>query len=103
VSATQNSNNDEVHDVYSLPSVHQSIKYLHAMARFPTGDEWLDAIKAGKYTTLPYCICQIHEKQKSVKLSPLQAQTHYSTYPNPERHDSEGFERPNTRSKRPKK
>ena len=53
VSVPQSSNNDEVCNVYCLPSIQQSIKYLHAATRFPTRDEWLDAIKAGNYTTWP--------------------------------------------------
>ena len=44
---------EEVNNVYSLPSIQQSVKYLHAAAGFPVKDEWLDAIKAGNYVTWP--------------------------------------------------
>ena len=44
---------EEAHNVYSLPSIHQSIKYLHAAAGFPVMETWLDAIQAGNYITWP--------------------------------------------------
>ena len=46
-------NNKEVNNVYSLPSMTQSIKYLHAAAGFPVKETWLTAIKAGNYVTWP--------------------------------------------------
>ena len=42
---------EEVSNVYSLPSVQQSVKYLHASAGFPVCDTWLDAVQAGNYVT----------------------------------------------------
>jgi len=39
--------------VYSLPSIQQSVKYLHAAAGFPVKDEWLKAVQAGNYVTWP--------------------------------------------------
>ena len=44
---------DETHNVYSLPSMTQSIKYLHAAAGFPVKETWLTAIEAGNYITWP--------------------------------------------------
>ena len=46
-------NNEEVINVYSLPSIPQSIKYLHAVAGFPVKETWIDAIQAGNYITWP--------------------------------------------------
>ncbi len=40
-------------NVYSLPSILQAIKYLHAAAGFPTKDTWVKAIKNGNYVSWP--------------------------------------------------
>jgi hypothetical protein len=40
-------------NVYSLPSMPQSIRYLHAAAGFPTKDSWIKAINNGNYATWP--------------------------------------------------
>jgi len=40
-------------NVYSLPSIPQTITYLHAAAGFPTKDTWTKAIKNGNYQTWP--------------------------------------------------
>ena len=40
-------------NVYSLPSIPQTMRYLHAAAGFPTKDPWINAIKHGNYTTFP--------------------------------------------------
>ncbi len=40
-------------NVYSLPSIPQTIWYLHAAAGFPTKDPWIKAIKHGNYMTFP--------------------------------------------------
>ena len=54
ISATKTSNcKEEVHNVYSLPSIPHTIRYLHAAAGFPVKETWLDAIKAGNYVTWP--------------------------------------------------
>jgi hypothetical protein len=37
--------------VYSLPSMPQTIRYLHAAAGFPTKDSWIKAKKNGNYAT----------------------------------------------------
>ena len=47
------SKREETHNVYSLPSMAQSIKYLHAAAGFPVKETWLEAIEAGNYVTWP--------------------------------------------------
>ena len=44
---------EQVNKVYDLPSISQSVKYLHAAAGFPTEDTWIKAIKAGNYSTWP--------------------------------------------------
>jgi hypothetical protein len=40
-------------NVYSLPSIPQAIKYLHAVVGFPTKDTWVKAIKNGNYVSWP--------------------------------------------------
>ena len=40
-------------NVYSLPSIPQTIKYLHASAGFPTKDSWTKAIRSGHYISWP--------------------------------------------------
>jgi hypothetical protein len=40
-------------NVYSLPSIPQAIKYLHAAAGFPAKDTWVKAIKSGNYVSWP--------------------------------------------------
>ena len=39
--------------MYDLPSINQTVRYLHAAAGFPTEDMWIKAIKAGNYNTWP--------------------------------------------------
>ncbi len=54
VSATQNTkNHEEAINVYSLPSIQQSIKYIHAAAKFPVKETWINAIKHGNFATWP--------------------------------------------------
>jgi hypothetical protein len=54
VSATQSTkNHEEASNFYSLPSIQQSIKYLHAAAGFPVKETWIDAIKYGNFVTWP--------------------------------------------------
>jgi hypothetical protein len=38
-------------NVYSLPLIPQTIKYLHATAGFPTKDTWVKAINNGNYAS----------------------------------------------------
>jgi hypothetical protein len=40
-------------NVYELPSIEQTIRYLHAAAGFPTKITWLAAIRLGNYNTWP--------------------------------------------------
>ncbi len=40
-------------NLYSLPSILQAIKYLHAAAGFPTKDKWVKAIKNGDFVSWP--------------------------------------------------
>ena len=39
-----------VHNVYKLPSMEQTVRYLHAAAGHPTKETWLKAIAKGNYT-----------------------------------------------------
>ncbi len=52
------SNNDDsmkerANNVYDLPSINQTVKCLHAAARFPMKETWLKAIKAGNFAMWP--------------------------------------------------
>eukprot|EP00804_Cyclotella_cryptica_P028359 CCRYP_016427-RA/>CCRYP_016427-RA protein AED:0.05 eAED:0.03 QI:0/0/0/1/1/1/2/0/1237 len=40
-------------NVYELPSIEQTIRYLHAAAGYPTKNTWLTAIRHGNYSTWP--------------------------------------------------
>jgi hypothetical protein len=40
-------------NVYSLPLMPQTIRYLHAATGFPTKDSWIKAIKNENYATWP--------------------------------------------------
>jgi hypothetical protein len=52
VSATATDNEcKRIANVYDLPSVNQTIKYLHAAAGYPVKDTWVKVINAGNYTT----------------------------------------------------
>jgi hypothetical protein len=42
---------DEINNVYNLPSTKQSIRYLHAATGFLVKSTWMEAIKAGNYVT----------------------------------------------------
>ena len=44
---------EEANNVCSLPSIPQSIKYIHAAAGFPVKERWIIAIQAGNYVTWP--------------------------------------------------
>ena len=45
--------NEYIHNVYKLPSIEPTIKYLHAAAGFPTKESWLRAIRRGNYNSWP--------------------------------------------------
>ncbi len=52
VSANQNDEiSEEANNVYSLPSIPQTITYLHAATGFPVKETWMDTIKAGNFIT----------------------------------------------------
>jgi hypothetical protein len=53
VSTNHDSNKQEQSNNVYLPSIAQSIKYLHATAGYPVNDTWIAAIKAGNYNTWP--------------------------------------------------
>jgi hypothetical protein len=42
-----------LHNVYELPSVESTIRYLHGAAGFPTKASWLKAIRKGNYLSWP--------------------------------------------------
>jgi hypothetical protein len=44
---------EETNNVYSLPSIPQPVKYLHAATGFPTEDTWYKAVKADNFITWP--------------------------------------------------
>jgi hypothetical protein len=48
-----NNERKEVANVYNLPLISQTIKYLHAAAGYPVEDTWKKAVTAGNYTTWP--------------------------------------------------
>ena len=41
----------KMNNVYNIPSTRESVRYLHAATGFPVQETWIDAIKAGNYTT----------------------------------------------------
>jgi hypothetical protein len=53
VSKNKEKEREEVQNVSSLPSIPQSIRYLHAAAGFPVEATWIKAIKAGNFITWP--------------------------------------------------
>jgi hypothetical protein len=42
-----------IHNVYELPSLEPTIRYLHAAAGFPPKSTWLKAVQQGSYSTWP--------------------------------------------------
>ena len=42
-----------LHNVYELPSIGHTIRYLHAAAGYPVKATWLKAIRNGNYSTWP--------------------------------------------------
>jgi hypothetical protein len=42
-----------IHNVYKLPSIEPTIRYLHAAAGFPVEKMWLKAIRQGNYNSWP--------------------------------------------------
>jgi hypothetical protein len=50
---TQNNTCKQALNAYSLPSIEQTIKYLHAAAGYRPEETWIKAIRAGNYNTWP--------------------------------------------------
>eukprot|EP00804_Cyclotella_cryptica_P021373 CCRYP_016768-RA/>CCRYP_016768-RA protein AED:0.31 eAED:0.20 QI:0/0/0/0.66/1/0.66/3/0/521 len=49
-------------NVYELPSIQQTIRYLHAAAGFPTKTTWMAAIRHGNYDTWPLVtVANVHK------------------------------------------
>jgi hypothetical protein len=46
-------NNEYIHNVYELPSIEPTIRYLHAAVGLPTKESWLKAIRRGNYNSWP--------------------------------------------------
>ncbi len=44
---------EQASNAYDLPSINQTVHYLHAAAGFPAKDTWVKAIKAGNFNTWP--------------------------------------------------
>jgi hypothetical protein len=44
---------EHIHNVYELPSIKPSIRYLHGAAGFPTKPSWLKAIRRGNHNSWP--------------------------------------------------
>ena len=42
-----------MHNVYKLPRMEQTVRYLHAAAGHPTEETWLKAIRKGNYNLWP--------------------------------------------------
>jgi hypothetical protein len=42
-----------IHNVYELPSIELTIRYLHAAAGFPVEETWLKVVWRGNYNSLP--------------------------------------------------
>jgi hypothetical protein len=42
-----------IHNVYELPSIEPTIRYLYAAAGFPVEETWLKAIRRGNYNSWP--------------------------------------------------
>jgi hypothetical protein len=42
-----------IHNVYQLPSIEQTVQYLHAAVGHPTEDTWLKAIRKRNYNSWP--------------------------------------------------
>jgi hypothetical protein len=51
VPQTTRKKREEISNVHNLPSISQTIKYLHAAAGYPVKDTWNKTINAGNYTT----------------------------------------------------
>ena len=53
ISAENVKKTEQANNAYNLPSISQTVKYLHEAEGFPVTDTWIKAIKAGNYNTWP--------------------------------------------------
>jgi hypothetical protein len=53
ISKSNDQISEEANNVHSLPSIPQTIIYLHAAAGFPVKETWTDTIRAGNFITWP--------------------------------------------------
>ena len=53
---------EAIHNVYELPSIERTIRYLHAAAGFPTKATWIKSIRNGNYLTWPLITVKIFNK-----------------------------------------
>ena len=51
ISADETTKKEQANNVYNLPSISQTVQYLHAAAGFAVEEMWIKAIKAGNYNT----------------------------------------------------
>ena len=53
---------ESIHNVYELPSIEQTIRYIHAEAVFPTKYTWIKSICNGNYLTCPLItVTNVHQ------------------------------------------
>ena len=62
---------DQVANAYSLPSIEQTIKYLHAAAGYPTKKTWTKAIRMGFFIMWP-ALTVAHVSKHHPKLEEMQ-------------------------------
>ncbi len=72
VTADQTTTKEGVNHAYDLPSISQTVRYLHAAAGYPTKATWTKAIKAGNFNTWPTITpatvnCHFPESDKTQK------------------------------------
>ena len=53
IEANEPSATERANKVYDLPSIAQTVQYLHAATGFPVEETWIKAIKKGNYSTWP--------------------------------------------------
>ena len=53
ISVDQKETKEKALHAYDLPSINQTVRYLHAAAGFPVKETWLKAIRAGNFNTWP--------------------------------------------------
>jgi hypothetical protein len=51
-----------IHNVYELPSIEPTIRYLHAAVGFPVEETWLKAVQRGNYNFWPLMEAFVHNK-----------------------------------------